>query len=301
MKSVQRVGLKVWLLGVCVWLFPLNVEAMHPTFAPGDLFVSLRTGQVLWFHPDGSPNRMLVNAIPGKAEGMGFDAAGNLYVTHYCADLSVCKTGNTVEKFNIYGLSVGSYGSGYNCNPESIVFAAAGGAFVGQSDCTGDVLWFDAFGSFQKAFDVAQDARGATRIDLAPDGCTLFYTSQGPNVKRFNVCVNQQLPDFNSAPIVSGDAYTYALRLLPDGGVLVASVTVIVRLDASGNLVQTYTVPGEPGVWWLGLDLVGDGTFWASNYASSNVYRFDIATGRVLAGFSTDLPTTMVKDVLVRR
>lgn len=298
MKSVQRVGLKVWLLGVCVWLFPLNAEATHPTYAPGDLFVSLWTGQVLWVHPDGSFNRVLVNAIPGKAEGMGFDAAGNLYVTHYCADASVCRTGNTVEKFNTNGISIGSFGSGYNCNPESIVFDAAGRAYVGQSDCTGDVLWFDAFGVLQKAFDVVPDARGATRIDLAADGCTLFYTSQGPNVKRFNVCSNQQLQNFNTDPVPG--RFTYGLRILPDGGVLAASNSVIARLGGDGRLLQTYDVLGEPDLW-LGLDEVGDGTFWASNYGSSNIYRFDLATGRVLASFSAGTPAGTVKDVLVRR
>ncbi len=268
------------------------------TFASGDVFVSLRTGQVQWWHPDGTLNSVLVNAIPGKAEGMGFDAGGNLYVTHYCADLSVCLTGNTVERFAPTGVSAGSFGSGYNCNPEAIAFDAVGRAYVGQSDCTGDVLQFNASGVLLQAFPVAPDNRGSARIALAADGCTMFYTSQGPNVKRYDVCAGGQLPDFNTAPSPSGE--NYGLRVLPDGGVLAAMATTIGRLDASGNLVQTYGVPGEPGVWWLGVDLVGDGTFWASNYASSNVYRFDLATGVVLGGFNAGTPTTTVKDVLVK-
>lgn len=287
----------ILLVVLCALLAAHDADATHSAFAPGDVFVSLRTGEVQWRYPDGTLDRILVNAIPGKAEGMGFDAAGNLYVTHYCADLSVCLTGNTVEKFSPIGLSAGSFGRGYNCNPEAIVFDGAGRAYVGQADCTGDILEFDASGALQRAFPVAPDSRGSTRVDLAADGCTMFYTSQGPNVKRYNVCSGQQLADFNRAPSPSGQ--TYALRILPDGGVLVAMITVIGRLDASGNLVQTYGVPGEPALW-LGLDLVGDGTFWASNYGSSNVYRFDIATGAVLAGFSAGTPTTTVKDVLVK-
>ncbi len=276
-----------------------NPGAIPGTFAPGDLFVALRTGEVQWWRPDGTLNSVLVNVIPGKAEGMRLDADGNLYVTHYCADLSVCRTGNAVEKFAPTGVSTGSFGSGYDCNPESIVFDAVGRAYVGQSDCTGDLLQFDAFGTLLQASPVAPDNRGSARIDLAADGCTMFYTSQGPNVKRYDVCAGRQLPDFNTAPSPSGE--TYGLRALPDGGVLVAMATLIGRLDASGSLVQTYTVPGEPGVWWLGVDLAGDGTFWASNYASSNVYRFDIATGAVLGGFNTGTPTTTIKDVVVKR
>jgi hypothetical protein len=269
-----------------------------PSFAPGDVLVSLRTGQVQWWSAGGTPKGVLVNMIPGKAEGMGFDAAGNLYVTHYCADAAICTSGNMVEKFTQGGVSAGAFGSGYDCNPYAIAFDRAGRVYVGQGDCTGDIRLFDAFGSYQASFDVAPDNRGSARIDLAGDGCTMFYTSQGPNVKRYDVCSGQQLPNFNAAPIPGGNANS--LRILLDGGVLVAAESLIARLNAAGTLVQTYDLPGEPDLW-LGLDLAGDGTFWASNYGSSNVFRFDLSTGTVLAGFNTGTPPTTVKDVLVKR
>jgi sugar lactone lactonase YvrE len=277
---------------------PLGPGTPGQTFARGDILVSLRSGQVQWWNADGTLNRVLVSTVPGKAEGMGFDAAGNLYVTHYCADLSVCLTGNTVERFSPAGVSLGSFGGGYNCNPYAVAFDRGGRAYVGQADCTGDVLAFDASGGFLAAFDVAPDNRGSARIDLAGDGCTLFYTSQGPNVKRFDVCSNRQLTDFNATPLGGGNANS--LRILPDGGVLVAVETRIARLSAVGSLVQSYDVPGEQELW-IGLDLAGDGTFWASNNGSSNVYRFDLATGTVLASFNAGTPTNTIKDVLVKR
>jgi exopolysaccharide biosynthesis polyprenyl glycosylphosphotransferase len=272
--------------------------ALAAGFAPGDLFVSLRTGQVQWFGPDGRLKAVLANRIQGKAEGMGFDAAGNLYVTHYCADASWCLAGNAVEVFDPLGTSRGAFGGGYDCNPYAVAFDRGGRVYVGQADCTGDLLVFDAGGARLAALDVAIDWRGAARIDLAPDGCTLHYTSQGPNVKRYDVCAGRQLADFNAAPLPGGVAH--ALRLLPDGGALVAVADAIARLDARGVLTRTYDVSGEPDLW-LGLDLAGDGTFWASNYGSSNVVRFDLATGTVLAVFNTGTPTTTIKDVLVRR
>ena len=293
------IGVVIAGASLCVAVQMRRAEAQHLTFSRGDVFVSLRTGEVQWRNPDGSLNMVLVNVIPGKAEGMGFDASGNLYVSHYCADLSVCRTGNMVEVFGPNGVSRGSFGSHYDCNPESVGFDAACHVYVGQSDCSGNILKFDAVGNFMQAFPVAWENRGSTRIDLAPDGCTMFYTSQGPNVKRFNVCTGQQLPDFNTQPAPI-DGNTYGLRILPDGGVLVAMISYIARLDAAGNVVQTYNVPNEPGIWWLGVDLVGDGTFWASNYVSSNVYRFDLATGAILNGFNAGTPTTTVKDVLVK-
>lgn len=295
--TARVAGLLLLLIGVFVCMPNQTAVAQLGAFAPGDVFVSLRTGQVQWWGPNGILKAVLVNAIPGKAEGMGFDRAGNLYVSHYCLDPS-CHTGNSVERFDSSGMSRGAFGSGYNCNPYAFAFDAAGRSYVGQADCTGDLLRFDSFGTLQAAFNVAPDNRGSARIDLAPDGCTMFYTSQGPNVKRFNVCTNQQLPNFNKAPLPGG--VTWAFRILPDGGVLVACDIVIARLNAAGNLVQTYNVAGELSLW-EGLDLAGDGTFWASNHGSSNVYRFDIATGTVLGGFNTGTPTTTVKDVLVKR
>jgi len=69
------------------------------------------------------------------------------------------------------------------------------------------------------------------------------------------------------------------------------------RKDSTGALVQTYRVStGEPQ-YWAGVDLVGDGTFWAVNYLSSNVYKFDLTTGAVLASFTTGTPAQTVVDV----
>ncbi len=266
------------------------------SFSPGDVLVSLRTGEVQWWTGSGVLVGVLVNTIPGKAEGMGFDAAGNLYVSHYCADASACLAGNTVERFSPQGISLGAFGSGYDCNPYSFAFDRVGDVYVGQADCTGNILLLDGSGAQMTAFDVAPDNRGSARIDLAGDGCTMFYTSQGPNVKRFDVCSNLQLSNFNAAPIASG--YTGSLRVLPDGGVLVATANDITRLDSGGRLVQTYDLPDEPDLF-IGLDLVGDGTFWASNYGSSDVCRFDLASGALLARFNTGTPTTTIKDVLV--
>lgn len=148
------------------------------------------------------------------------------------------------------------------------------------------------------ALHVAPDRYGSFWIDLAPDGCTLFYTSWGPNVKRFNVCSGTQRPDFNQLPLPGGEAQD--LRVLPDGGVLVASGEVVARLDSSGGLVQTYEVLPESTLW-AGLDLVGDGTFWAANYYTSNVYKFDLESGAVLRSFNTGTPPLSVVGVTVKR
>jgi outer membrane protein assembly factor BamB len=91
---------------------------------------------------------------------------------------------------------------------------------------------------------------------------------------------------------------TQDVRALPDGGVLVSSGQVIVRLDRSGAVIRTYDVPGE-GALWAGIDSVGDGTFWAGNYFSSNVHRFNLATGALLASFNTGTPANTVVGIRV--
>ena len=310
-RLLTRLGLvTISVLMIAVFLRPasaqlpvlpgLSASAPHLTFGPGDVFVSTENGgPPEWWNADGTFHSVLASVLPGSsAEGMRFDAAGNLYLTHWWPT-------QAIEVFNNSGLTQGTFGSGYNCQPHAIAFDAAGNAYVGQAACTGAVLKFPPGGGPPiAAYFVTPENFGSFWVELAADGCTLFYTSAGPNVKRFNVCTNAQLSDFNQAPVPGGVAH--GLRLLPDGGVLVSTGAVISRLDASGALVQTYSAPTSDVQFWAGLDLVGDGTFWATNYYAfyaywgtrPNVYKFDLATGAALASFNTGTP---VVDVVVSR
>lgn len=266
------------------------------TFQSGDILVSLESGPVQWHAPDGALRRTLLTMEGGTGEGMAFDAAGTLYVTRWCTD-PACAASNTVEKYTTMGLPAGRFGSDYSCAPHAIVFDALGSAYVGLAGCTGAIVKVTP-GQPQASFPVEPDHQGAFWIDLAPGGCTVFYTSYGPNVKRYDVCGGGQLPNFNRAPLPGGA--TQDVRVLPDGGVIVSSGQVIARLDAAGNLVQTYSIPGEPSLW-SGLELLGDGTFWAGNYETSNVYRFDLATGSVRGGFNAGSPAHTVVGIRVYR
>lgn len=267
---------------------------MGPTFAAGDLFISLENGPVQWRLSNGTLNRIIVGTQLGTSEGMAFDGAGNLYVARWCVD--PCASANTVEVFNTLGVPAGVFGSGYDCSPHAIVFDVLGAAYVGQAGCTGAILKFVA-GQPPVAYPVAPDYQGSFWIDLGPDRCTMFYTSWGPNVKRYNVCTGVQLPDFNVAPLPGA---AQDLRVLPDGGVLVSSGSVVARLNAAGVLTETYAIPGEPSLW-SGLDLVGDGTFWVGNYETSNVYQFDLATGAVRLAFNAGTVAHTVVGIRVMK
>jgi len=270
-------------------------------------------GAVLWYIPDGSLRRKLKGPSNGQASSVAFDRAGNLYVPHWClragGNGNCLSPNNTVERWDANGNFQRTFGSGYNCNPSSMAFDAAGNMYVGQADCTGDILKFDAAGNLVGTFDVFTPppdgfghGRGTDHIDLARDGCTIFYTSRTRHIYRYNVCTREQLNDdvrpWNTQ-LLPGET-AYHLVILPDGGVLVADSQVIVRLDASGNQMQTYIAPGETN-FWGGVDYVDSTSFWATNAATDNVFRFDLQTGAVLARFNTGTGGLTAAGVGVRR
>jgi outer membrane protein assembly factor BamB len=267
-------------------------------FSPGDVLVSLEPGPVVWFNSSGIPQRPLVPTVTGLGEGMAFDAAWNLYVARWCTDPSCTQTGNAVEKYNTLGLSQGAVGSNFNCSPHTIAFDRSGAVYIGQAGCNRTILKFAPGGTAPVAeYSVEQEGLGVFWMDLAPDGCTMFYTSVGPNIKRFDVCTNTQLANFNAGSLPG--AFTHDLRVLPDGGVIVANANVVTRLNASGGVTRTYEVPEN--TLFAGLDLVGDGTFWVGNYYTSSIYRFDLDTGVQLASFNTGTPANSVVGIKVKR
>jgi hypothetical protein len=262
----------------------VTVTVSNNVPAPGDVFVAIvNPGRVQWHRPDGTLRGVLSSAHDGQISSLAFDAARNMYVPHWWGS-ALGVPGNTVTRLDPNLNPLGSFGSGYNSDPSSVTFDLNGNVYVGQADDTGDILKFDPSGSLVATFNVAVGNRGTDHIDLGLDGCTMFYTSRTKDVYRYDVCTNTQLPFLNTQPLPGDEAYH--IRVLPDGGVLIADYKVIVRLDASGNQVQTYVAPGEPN-FWGGVDHRGDGTFWASNAYSGNIYRFDLATGAILASFNT--------------
>ncbi len=248
-------------------------------FPSGDVFVSVGNGLVQEWKPDGTFVQTL-DTTTGSAEttGLAFNASGNLYVTDW--------TFGGVTKFTPAG-SPSPFGSGYTGHPESIVFDAAGNAYVGQADATGaSLLKFDSAGQPVASFSPAAELRGTDWIDLAPDQCTVYYTSEGTSVKTFNVCTNSQGADFGGTGVLPG-SNAYAVRLLPGGGALVADTETIVRLDANGAIAQQYDDPLATGLWFsLALDPDGT-TFWAGDPTTGEVAHFNIATGLLLSTFTT--------------
>jgi len=269
------------------------------TFARGDLFVSLEYGEVLWLTADGSLRRVLPQTWPGTAEAMAFDTANNLYVSRWCNDPFCQAEWGRVESYNNAGVPLGKMDATFNCSPRSIVFDGAGATYVGQVGCNKSILKF-ASGQAPTEYFPQEDNEGVFWMDLAPDGCTMYYTSMGANVKRYDVCSGTQLSDFNALPLPGG--VTHDVRVLPDGGVLVSSGEVIARLNRDGVVTQTYSVPPQEPALWVGFDFTDDGTaFWVGNYHNSNLHKFNLATGAHLANISVGTPANSIIAVKVAR
>jgi hypothetical protein len=194
--------------------FPgISCVAIKGAFPKGTVFASTGSGLVSAFTQDG----FLISQLDTETDsfnttGSAFSPSGRFFVTDFAAD--------AVSQFTPTGILVGSFGSGYNASPESIVFDSAGDAYVGQADGAHEVLKFDPAGNLLATFAPQVEERGTDWIALAADQCTLFYTFEGVNVKRFNVCTNSQLADFNLAPLPGAEAL--ALKILPSCGVLAA-------------------------------------------------------------------------------
>lgn len=259
-------------------------SANHIPYAAGDVFAGVGTGQIKRFSPTGALIEVL-NTTSGSSEdtGMCFDASGNLRSTNFSA--------NNMTLFNNQGGVVQQPWAGpFNLNPESCIVDAAGNVYVGQASGTGDVLKFSPGGTLLNSYDVARTARGSDWIDLAADQRTLFYTSEGSTVKRFDVSTNTQLADFAGGL----PAPCFALRIRPNGEVLVACASGVHRLSAAGAVIQSYPAATHGMSFMFALNLDPDGTsFWTGDIFSGQIARINIATGAQITTFNAGAFTTM--------
>jgi hypothetical protein len=267
------------------------------TFQTGDVFAGIGNGkiQVYRLTPqiEGQAIYTLVATLTGPSTntydtGMAFDAAGNLYATDYSV--------GQVAKFDVHGspsLFAGDFGA---VNPESLAFDSTGNLFVGDANGffatdTGPLqanIWkLDSTGHLAGSFTVTAEIRGADWVDLAADQHTILYTSEGTSIKRFDTTLGShgtQLSDFATGLPGSN---AFALRILPNGNVLVADSSAVVQVNTSGAVVQTYVPPNNAGaIFSLSLD--PDGVhFWTGDTNSGNIWEINIATGSVDQTIST--------------
>ncbi len=260
-------------------LFSQPTDTLIPT---GTVLVGTGNGLYTEFTQAGTILAALETASGSLGEdGCGFDSSGDLITTNFDA--------NNATEFDPTGTILRLFGSGYNLDPQSVTFDAAGNVYTGQADGTHQILEFTTTGAPLATFSPAVENRGVDWIDLAADQCTMFYTSEGVNIFRYNICSNSQESNFNLAPLPNSAAF--ALRIRPNGEVVVADTAEVTRLDAGGNQIQHYLAstiePSNPAPALSALALDPDGTsFWTSDQNSGVVFKVDIASGAILQSWS---------------
>lgn len=278
-KWTSKAGWLALAVGAPVLLKVGSAPMAATDWNVGDVFVGVANGQYDVFDNNGVFKETIDTGVGGFTTGCAFNPdLTKLYTTAFGAGrVVVFDNAQPHGILNVINPTVQG-GSA----PESIVFRADGSFLVGHASGDADVQEYDATDAFVQKFNVTTENVGSDWIELAADQQTLFYTSEGTTVFRFDVGANAQLADFSNA-LVQG----FALRLLPPGdgtgGLLVANSLNIARLDAAGNVAQTYDAPGENN--WFALNLDPNGTsFWSGDFGTDNFYRFNIATGAIEVG-----------------
>jgi Kelch motif len=250
------------------------------TWTNGDVFAGVGNGSYKVFDNAGNFKETITSGASNETTGCSFNPSiDKLYTTHFGANRVIVF--DDIQPHNVLQTIIPIGGT----STESVVFDAAGNFYIGHADGIPKIEKYDSVGNFVTSYNPTVGPRGADWIDLAADQKTIFYSSEGTLVRRFDVSTNTQLTDFAN---VGG--LCFALRLLPpgdgSGGLLVANWTSgIQRLDSSGNIVQTYTAGSAESFFALNLDPNGT-SFWSAGYFTGNIYRFNIATGAVELSFN---------------
>jgi sugar lactone lactonase YvrE len=253
----------------------------------GDVFVGLSTGQYNVYDNSGISQDQITQTNTGPSDfavDCAFDRSGVLHTTAFAFNTIVRFRGPAPHTIVTPDITVGT-------NPESITFAQNGTYYVGHKFTqvgppAGSLFHLNGDGSLIASFSTPVPA---TLLDLSADQKTMFYTTRSGidnKVHRFDVSgTGKPGPDF--ADLGNADGQIADIKLLPpgdgSGGALVAQAAKIKRLDANGNVVQTYDFPGQDS--WFGVALDPDGkSFWAQTNSPGNVFRFNIASGAVDRG-----------------
>ena len=249
----------------------------------GDVFVAVGGGQYKVYSSAGALRATIADGTgSGATAGCAFDSAYRLFTTNF--------SNAKIVRFAIDNAHpiVQTISGGFS-QSESVAFDGHGFFYVGYAG--GGLEKYNHDGVFQASFSPTVENRGVDWIDVASDGQTIFYTSEGRKIFRFST-VTGQLPVYVDLSTVSGgtNGKLFAIRILPPGngagGVLVADQKNIKRVNVvsgAATIVQTYHVGSQSD--WEALNLDPNGTsFWAGDATTHNFYRFNISTGNVEVG-----------------
>ena len=247
-------------------LLMATAAAQASEWQTGDLFLGVSNGNYQVRAPNGTLKETL-NGGSGFTTGCALDSSGNLYGTFF--------SNNRVVKFaSAHPHAATFFGDNAWSTPEDIHFDAAGNVYVGSIG--NGIRQYAANGTFIKQLlpGVRVDF-----FDIAADQDTIRYGQEGQDVKQVSISSGLPLPNFTTGTATQA----FAMRILADGGLLLADLLNVKRYNAAGVVTQTYDVTGEDS--WFALNLDPNGTsFWSGNINTANYYKINIGLGTVEAG-----------------
>ncbi len=281
--------------------------ACSGAYVAGDVFASVGNSTVNVYTPTGAAVCSLNDASSAQfTTGTGFDSSDNYYVTNYSA--------GTVSKYNSTGTLVNSAFMTSNNTPESINIQStgfyAGKSNVGGPSSSGLINQYDtATGALIHSYSVTggNGTGGTDWVDTYnPTTGQIIYDGEGTRVLSAILNANgtvTQLADFSSVATEGKLTHIFAMRTIPSGAfagdVLLADSIDAVLLDSSGNIIKTYTLPGNGGGDFA-LNLDPNGTdFWTGDDASANVWEVNIATGVIDEQWNTGVGASKLYGLAV--
>ncbi len=283
-----------------------NTNTPPPDWNNGDVFVGVSNGSYQVWHSanptSGSPTYKLVNTISdsltGATNGCGFDLAYRFFGTNSAKNLvdryAIDNEHPLAQQFP----TANNPGSGASFI-QSVAFDGGPNAYVAYSGAqngfgtierwtkdTNPAHVSSTFGLYTLTgtFSVPVDnTNGPGWIDLASDGVTLYYTSQGPNIRT----VNTSTTTTGTFASLSNGTTLFALRILPTGDVLVAAQGNALEVNSASVVVNKYQFGGEKNLQALSLDSIVSTRAWIGDASSNDFILFDYTTKSKIATFNT--------------
>ena len=263
----------------------------------GDVFVGVGNGSYqVWHSANPTANNPtytlqtsttspLSDGLGGTTAGCGFDLGYRFFGTNFASTLvdrySIDNAHPIVEKIPSHTGASGAQSVAFD-GTTTLYIGYAGGVLGGNGTIekwTKD-LTTGKYG-FSASFTVPVDNSGPGWIDLASDGHTIFYTSQGATIRKFDTST---LTASTYATLSGGSVTLYAIRILPPGdgtaGVLVAGQSEVKLVTSSGGVTKI-KFGSNSNLQALTLDPSNPATtFWVGDASTNAFFRFNMATNQ---------------------
>ena len=268
----------------------LSLNAQHSQFQPGDLFLAQGLGIIQWRDSSGTFIRN-INTRDGSANGSGsgmrhHPITGELWITNFNLPPNSPLGVRIIHTDGTPGNAINI--SAYQRSPESIAFDKKGNAFVGGPN--GELVKINSAGTTildHYALPCELTGNGPDWVEMDCNDSIIYYTSERPRIKRYNVVTHTQLPDLAFFPSLVG--WFFAMRLLPDSTLLaVGGDNIVFRINRNGDSIKSYKTTNPCGLFSVAGSKDGKSIWVGGGAFNGPIYKIDIATGAVQNYFLAD-------------